>query len=153
MNRRSGCRRSWSSTCSRSSCRWHAARRSPYFWWNKMSATHWTWRSAVTWSSAVKSSKLEADVICWPIRKSNTPIWVCDSDGCHRLQLDGRFGAVSSKSNGKVVVITGGASGIGEACGHALVRDGWRVVVVDLQTDAAKKVAQELNGPPYTADT
>jgi len=59
---------------------------------------------------------------------------------------------VSSKSDGKIVVITGGASGIGEACGHALVRDGWHVVVVDLQTDAAKKVAQELNGHAYTAD-
>jgi len=59
---------------------------------------------------------------------------------------------VSSKSDGKIVVITGGASGIGEACGHALARDGWHVVVVDLQTDAAKKVAQELNGHAYTAD-
>ena len=52
----------------------------------------------------------------------------------------------------KMVVITGGANGIGEACGRALVRDGWRIVVVDVVRGAASKVANELHGHCYVAD-
>src|SRR5271169_3280636 len=59
---------------------------------------------------------------------------------------------MKSEPGGKIVVVTGGASGIGEACCHALVQDGWRVVVVDLQADAAAKVAKELRGHAYVAD-
>ena len=59
---------------------------------------------------------------------------------------------MNSEPGGKIVVVTGGASGIGEACCHALVRDGWRVVVIDLQADAASKVAKELRGHAYVAD-
>jgi NAD(P)-dependent dehydrogenase (short-subunit alcohol dehydrogenase family) len=53
---------------------------------------------------------------------------------------------------GEIVVVTGGASGIGEACCRILVRDGWRVVVVDLRADAAEKIAKELGGHAYVAD-
>jgi len=52
----------------------------------------------------------------------------------------------------KIVVVTGGASGIGEACGRALAQDGWRVVIVDLKVDAAQKVAGGLGGRAYAAD-
>jgi len=51
-----------------------------------------------------------------------------------------------------IVVVTGGASGIGEACCRTLVRDGWRVVVVDLRADAAERITKELGGRAYAAD-
>jgi NAD(P)-dependent dehydrogenase (short-subunit alcohol dehydrogenase family) len=34
-----------------------------------------------------------------------------------------------------IVVVTGGSSGIGEACAELLSRRGWRVVVADLAAD------------------
>lgn len=59
---------------------------------------------------------------------------------------------MAPEPGGKIVVVTGGASGIGEACCRALVRDGWRVVVVDLRADAAERIAKELSGHAYVAD-
>ncbi|NLG24118.1 MAG: sorbitol-6-phosphate dehydrogenase [Clostridiales bacterium] len=48
------------------------------------------------------------------------------------------------KLSGKVVVITGAAQGLGEALAHRLADEGARVVVADLNAEAAKKVASEL---------
>ena len=47
---------------------------------------------------------------------------------------------------GKVAVVTGGAGGIGSATARRLSAEGCRVVVVDLDGDAARKVAAELPG-------
>jgi NAD(P)-dependent dehydrogenase (short-subunit alcohol dehydrogenase family) len=47
---------------------------------------------------------------------------------------------------GKVVAVTGGASGIGRAAAHAFVREGARVVVLDRDADALDRLAQELDG-------
>jgi len=47
---------------------------------------------------------------------------------------------------GKVVVITGGASGIGRAAAQAFVREGARVTVLDRDREAAALLAQELDG-------
>jgi NAD(P)-dependent dehydrogenase (short-subunit alcohol dehydrogenase family) len=41
--------------------------------------------------------------------------------------------------DGKVALVTGGASGIGEACVQAFARDGAKVVVVDLNSELGKK--------------
>jgi NAD(P)-dependent dehydrogenase (short-subunit alcohol dehydrogenase family) len=46
--------------------------------------------------------------------------------------------------NGRVVAITGGARGIGKATAHALVREGARVAIGDLDVDLARKTAEEL---------
>lgn len=46
----------------------------------------------------------------------------------------------------KIAVVTGGAQGIGYACGEALAEDGFRVVLADLQGDAVKDAAKRL-GP------
>lgn len=43
-----------------------------------------------------------------------------------------------------VVVVTGGASGIGEATTRALVAEGGRVVIADLQEDRGMALAEEL---------
>lgn len=46
--------------------------------------------------------------------------------------------------SGKVAIVTGGASGIGEATVHRLVRAGTKVCIVDLNADALDKMVAEL---------
>ena len=53
---------------------------------------------------------------------------------------------------GRVAVVTGGASGIGEACATRLAADGASVVVADINGDAAAAVADCLGGRPVEVD-
>jgi NAD(P)-dependent dehydrogenase (short-subunit alcohol dehydrogenase family) len=53
---------------------------------------------------------------------------------------------------GKVAVVTGGASGIGLATGRRLVAEGATIVVVDANGDGAEKAASELGGAAVQAD-
>ncbi len=48
------------------------------------------------------------------------------------------------KINGSVALVTGGASGLGEATVRQLVTEGGRVVIVDLNADRGKQLAAEL---------
>ena len=48
--------------------------------------------------------------------------------------------------NGRVAVVTGGASGIGLASVRRLASEGARVVVADLNADAGKRTADEVSG-------
>lgn len=52
---------------------------------------------------------------------------------------------------GRVALITGGGSGIGAACAQVFAASGARVVVADLDLDAASRVAAELPGETLTA--
>ena len=45
-----------------------------------------------------------------------------------------------------MVVVTGGASGIGRACRQVLAKKSWKVVVLDIDADGAKTVAGEIGG-------
>jgi 3-oxoacyl-[acyl-carrier protein] reductase len=47
---------------------------------------------------------------------------------------------------GKVAIVTGGASGIGLAVGRRLVEEGARVALVDVDGEAAERAAGELGG-------
>lgn len=51
-----------------------------------------------------------------------------------------------------IVVVTGGASGIGAACCRVLADCGARVVVLDRSPDQARQVAQEVGGEAFEAD-
>lgn len=45
---------------------------------------------------------------------------------------------------GKIAVVTGGGSGIGEGMAHAFAAEGMDVVIADIEADAAKKVSDAL---------
>lgn len=45
----------------------------------------------------------------------------------------------------KIAVVTGGAQGIGYACGEALSEDGYTIVLADIKADEVKKAAAKLS--------
>nr|HMQ74406.1 SDR family NAD(P)-dependent oxidoreductase [Rubrivivax sp.] len=47
---------------------------------------------------------------------------------------------------GKVFIVTGGASGLGEGTARMLAAQGGKVVVADLQAELGQKVADEIDG-------
>ncbi|WP_151445392.1 SDR family NAD(P)-dependent oxidoreductase [Lacisediminimonas profundi] len=52
----------------------------------------------------------------------------------------------------RIVVVTGGASGIGAACAEVLAQDGWKVVVADINLAQAQQVAQRIGGVAWEID-
>ena len=57
--------------------------------------------------------------------------------------------AVYSSLKGKVVLVTGGATGIGEAIVESFVLQGSRVLFLDIQDDAANSLVQRLRRPDW----
>ena len=57
----------------------------------------------------------------------------------------------SDSPQSRVAVVTGGASGMGEASCRELGRRGHKVAVLDLNGDAAQRVAEELRADGITA--
>jgi 3-hydroxybutyrate dehydrogenase len=53
---------------------------------------------------------------------------------------------------GRLAVVTGGASGIGEACAIRLAAEGASVVVADINPDAAAAVAARIGGRAFEVD-
>jgi 3-hydroxybutyrate dehydrogenase len=51
---------------------------------------------------------------------------------------------MSGGLNGKVALVTGAASGIGEQCARKMSADGAAVVIADLNMDSARKVAEDI---------
>lgn len=61
-------------------------------------------------------------------------------------------GSVPPDPTARICVVTGGASGIGEACARELARSGARLAIVDRSEEAAVRVAESLGGLPFVAD-
>jgi NAD(P)-dependent dehydrogenase (short-subunit alcohol dehydrogenase family) len=60
---------------------------------------------------------------------------------------------VSTRFEGKVALVTGGGSGIGEAIVRRLAAEGASVVVMDLQSESAERVASDLpHATPFAGD-
>ncbi|RST85034.1 SDR family oxidoreductase [Aquibium carbonis] len=57
-----------------------------------------------------------------------------------------------SDRTGRIVAITGGAGGIGEAAATKLAAEGWRVVVLDRNMDGARRVADLCGGTAREID-
>jgi meso-butanediol dehydrogenase / (S,S)-butanediol dehydrogenase / diacetyl reductase len=54
--------------------------------------------------------------------------------------------------DGRVALVTGGGSGIGEATCRRLASEGARVVVVDIDEAAARRVADAIGGTAWQGD-
>jgi 3-oxoacyl-[acyl-carrier protein] reductase len=52
--------------------------------------------------------------------------------------------ATQQRFSGRAVIITGGASGIGEACVHRLAAEGGRILLVDINEHGARDVAAKV---------
>ncbi len=59
---------------------------------------------------------------------------------------------IMGRMDGKVAIVTGGASGIGEASAKVLAREGAAVVLTDVNAEEGERVAQEIRDAGGTAD-
>ena len=55
-------------------------------------------------------------------------------------------------NEGKIAVVTGGAQGIGKSIALKLAGAGCRVIIVDVNEEAAARAAEEFGGDSYAAD-
>src|SRR4051794_41746696 len=62
-------------------------------------------------------------------------------------------GDSASRVAGRVAVVTGGASGLGLACAHALAAEGAAVVVADIDEEAGRRAAESLGAPAWAPAT
>lgn len=58
-----------------------------------------------------------------------------------------------ARFDGKVAIVTGGASGIGLATVERMAAEGGIVVVADVQDDKGKAVAERLTGEGYKVNS
>ena len=55
--------------------------------------------------------------------------------------------------DGKVAIVTGGASGIGAACATTLAREGAKMVVTDMEDPGGQAVVDKIRAPAARRST
>lgn len=68
------------------------------------------------------------------------------------MHINSERATLSVDLKGKRALVTRAASGIGKACAGRLAQAGARVIVLDLDDEAAETVAGEIGGEPLQAD-
>src|SRR5262245_52752664 len=63
-----------------------------------------------------------------------------------------RMAGAGRRLEGRVIVVTGAAGGIGAACARGMAAEGARLVLADLDAAAAERLAHELGGVAVTVD-
>ncbi len=89
----------------------------------------------------------------WPV-VALIPASYGDPDGWYTLcvPMAALNGAVRRRFVGKSALVTGAASGIGEATARRLAAEGADVIVFDLQAERARRVAAEIDGVAVAGD-
>ncbi|HAA88335.1 MAG TPA: short-chain dehydrogenase [Verrucomicrobiales bacterium] len=59
---------------------------------------------------------------------------------------------MSKRLEGKIAVITGGGSGIGEAISRRFASEGAQIIILDINDEQAKNVADSINGKCFQCD-
>src|SRR3954453_6477695 len=76
-------------------------------------------------------------------RSCETAVFGLHSNSVHQI---GGGRAMGADLEGKVVLVTGAASGIGEACARRVAAGGGKVAIVDINEEAAQTVASDIGG-------
>jgi NAD(P)-dependent dehydrogenase (short-subunit alcohol dehydrogenase family) len=91
---------------------------------------------------------------CWPFLPIRDALAVRVAPAGHLASAEatGRENRIVSEFEGKVALVTGGASGIGAATVRALASRGTAVVIADLAADAGEALAAELRAADLAAE-
>jgi NAD(P)-dependent dehydrogenase (short-subunit alcohol dehydrogenase family) len=78
--------------------------------------------------------------------QSGSAVVGSSAPGAYSDETAGAEEQTMGKLQDKIAIITGAASGIGQACAELFAREGAKVVVADIQDEAGELVAKEVGG-------
>ena len=96
----------------------------------------------------LSQGQMSQDVIDGLVLRANGGVMpeAAEASGWQEAVTQGRF-------NGKTVIVTGAASGIGRATASRIAREGGRVIAVDISADRLKELVTSLPQQPVVAVT